>query len=68
MANCPKCKKEIDCLHYDLLVEESGRYTLENGHGGQGRITIAEAYMCPECEVNLYANQDEASQLFKKGG
>ena len=67
MAKCPECKKDISNLYYNTLIERAGRYTLDNGHGGQGRKEIAESYMCPECEANLYDNQDEADQFLLKG-
>ena len=63
MATCPKCKKEIDCLHTET-TSTIGAYLDSDGNLNLDddllRCAEVNEFRCPECNEALFSPQQQS--------
>ena len=68
---CPKCKKEIDCLDYDVTATCKSQLTLDgacdetyDSDALQQNVEF-DNFCCPHCDEVLAFSEEEAIKFLK---
>ncbi|GAH03182.1 unnamed protein product [marine sediment metagenome] len=70
MPKCPKCKADIDHLHFYETKHYDSEVEMVDGrlvHSNEGIYSEGKSYDCPKCDEELCCDDDRAIELLKGG-
>ena len=70
MARCPKCKKEINELDYQLDYTEEGTFSKDASYDRSfltGPADYDRHFFCPKCYRLLFKTHEEAEEFLNRG-
>ena len=75
MSICPKCKREIDCLHniqsgtagWEMRIDKDGNEEYEQMDEFFVPSGCTNVWRCPECDKTVFSTEEKAVEFLLKG-